>query len=942
MISLEENGKINIDKAIESLNKKNRLTEDGKFRKLRKKRVLKKDIFIQPSLPESIPDSIADLTDEELLIRNTLEREKEIRLSIESNTKKLIKKNEDIEQTLDKTEEWKRKTFIQGLRYKQKSEKLWGLWQFKEQIEFDKKCLFILFQENFNYLFDVVSKLKNIKDIVSIQNILENGIKESFVKLNFDLCHIELMEERKRVFMKKHVFPFIKDFKKASVSDVDNLDLDEVETFKIHHQSHLELHSLLVEQGFLVKKSICFSESFSLARNIRDSFSLLPNKIKYKLLNLNSKSKIKKIIEDLIIQILSNFDMDENSVDIKYEDFNFVDSPNSTSCLLVGAIQGAKVDPKINIVEWSNKYRILATEGAKLSGKYDMNYFPFLIEIAEHLSPQSPVQYVFVCKGVQLGFTELGNNMLFTYADLYPCPMLMVFPVKTLLKQHLDNKFWSGINVTPRLKEKIKPVKQGATNSSSSTFIKFGGGSIVASWSESKSTFASGSYRVCHLSDIDRFPDDVGGEGDTVALASKRLSSFGEDRKLFGESSPTKKGVSKIYYEAKNGDQNRYFMNCPECKGRVTFLKDSFTYDFDELTYELTSDVSFVCEHCGSLIPEYQKHEMMRVENGAKWQPMNPDFRNPLRKTYFIGAYYSPIYTWNEIFQELLDAEKDKELYGKTNKLKVWYNTIDGTLFDDEAEKEIETTVDQLLKRREEYQKIPDNVVLLSAGIDTQGDRFEVSVYGWVNDREKYLIAHYIIVGDPKDIATQKQLDKLLFSKFFECEDGGEMKIFCSAIDTGGNKTEHVYNYVLKRYKKYRLFAVKGGKSVDDPLVKDYSMVKTKRNKPLKLYVLGVNSAKDDWISDIEEQFNSRYLHFSFNIQSFFDGVTMDRDMSDRAFLQQFLEETKDENGRWKNELRRRNEALDCAIYANASVKCVKGLDLDMLSKLGKRAFYRK
>jgi len=68
----------------------------------------------------------------------------------------------------------------------------------------------------------------------------------------------------------------------------------------------------------------------------------------------------------------------------------------------------------------------------------------------------------------------------------------------------------------------------------------------------------------------------------------------------------------------------------------------------------------------------------------------------------------------------------------------------------------------------------------------------------------------------------------------------------------------------------------------------------------------------------------------------------MEHEMSDQAFLQQFLEETQDEEGRWKNEHRRRNEALDCAIYAKAAVKCVKGLELDKLAKAKKKAFFRK
>lgn len=603
---------------------------------------------------------------------------------------------------------------------------------------------------------------------------------------------------------------------------------------------------------------------------------------------------------------------------------------------------GLRPDPMINIVEWSNTYRYLSQKGASEHGKYDMSRMPFLIEIAKALSPDSLVQFVFVCKGIQLGFTELGNNMFFTYADLYPCPMLMVFPVKNLLLLHLDNKFWSGVKASPRLLEKIRPVKQGAVDSSSTSFIKFSGGSILGAWSESKSTFASGSYRVAHLSDVDRFLDDVGGEGDTVALTIKRLASFKSKRKLFVESSPTKKRSSKIYNEAMNGDQNYYNMHCPDCDEMVIFLEDGFTYNFDKETYELIDDVKFACSHCGSLIEEYQKFDMMKIENGAKWIPANPNYRNKVRKTYFIGGYYSPFLTWNEIFTEYLEALKEKDTLGRTHKLKVWYNTLDGTVYsDDKDDKEIPVELKELLERREDYSKVPKDVVLLSAGIDTQGNRWEVTILGWINSRERYVIGHYIVAGDPKDLKTQKELDRLLFDTFFPLEDGsGSMKIFCSAIDTGGNKTDHIYNYVRLRPRK-NLYAIKGGKSIDDPLVKTFSEVFTKRKKPVKLWVLGVNSGKDDVIEDLKEEFGTRYLHFPKNIRHFWGDETIDMDMSDEGYFQQLLEEKQNSDGRWINEHERPNEGIDCLVYADASTK-IRGVNIDKLAKINKKAYFKK
>lgn len=494
---------------------------------------------------------------------------------------------------------------------------------------------------------------------------------------------------------------------------------------------------------------------------------------------------------------------------------------------------GIKPDPKIDVAQWSNEYRFLARQGAAEYGKYDMERMPYLEDIALKLSPQHIAQEIFACKGVQLGLTELGNNVCFTYADLYPCPILAVFPTRDLTKKHLESKFWPGVSVTPKIAEKIEPRKQGAMESSSTTFAKFPGGYIAWVWSESKSSFASGSYRVVWFSDVDRFPDDVEGEGDSIALGSNRADSFGPMRKIFGESSPTKKRSSKIYAEAINGPQNRYFMKCPHCGGYVDFQKDFFVYE--EKDYQLIGDVKFSCKHNGCLIEEWQKFEMMKKKNGAQWMPTNLNWNNPLRETYFIGAYYSPFKTWNEIFQNYLSALADKKNKGKSHKLKVWTNTYDGTLFEDEEDalSSVDVEIEDMMNRREDYKLIPDNVVLLSAGIDTQGNRFEVAIIGWVNSREKYLISHYVITGDPASFETQRKLDQLLFRTFFDVEGGGKMKIFCSSIDTGGNKTNHIYEYVRKR-PKYSLYAIKGGKSLDDPIVKDTgSIVSTKKTKNL-------------------------------------------------------------------------------------------------------------
>lgn len=626
-------------------------------------------------------------------------------------------------------------------------------------------------------------------------------------------------------------------------------------------------------------------------------------------------------------------------------------SHNIAHKLIFGAFKrGIKPDPKMDLYEYSNTYRYLGSIGSVEHGKYDMNRIACLIEVADLLSPSNPTQEIYLCKGVQIGSTELANNALMMYSHLYHRPVMGMLPTQELTKRHAKKKFWSGINASPAMKDFFYPIKNGIANVSSTLNIKSPGGEIDWLWSESKSNYASGTYMFVLASDVDRYPDDVEGEGDPITLLLKRLTTAGRKKKFFAESSPTKKGKSKIYAEVLNGDQSRLHMHCPHCQEMMCFMKDGFTYEYDKEYYTLIGDVKYGCPNCGGLIEDWEKHEMMTPANGSKLIAMNQNFDNTLRKTIFMPSYYSPFVTWNELFIEYLTALGDVEKNGKHLKMKVWTNTIDASEYDDgSGAKEIDISLQDLLDKREDYIKIPDDVVMLSAGTDTQNNRFETTLLGWRNSREKYLLGQYVIGGDPKFKETQEVLDQLLFEQSFEREDGKKMKIFCSSIDTGGGRTDVVYEYCRERRDK-PLYAIKGGKSVDDPLVKGASVAKTKTNKELQLYVLGVNSGKDDVIADVVDM-DAKYLQFPFNVKRYAKGsVKVEKnevplDMSDEQYFNQLIVESLDENGRWINKQRLPNEAVDCLVYANAAYKIHRNvlkrkrvmiLDLDSLSERGK------
>jgi len=553
--------------------------------------------------------------------------------------------------------------------------------------------------------------------------------------------------------------------------------------------------------------------------------------------------------------------------------------------------------PKESISKWADKYRVLPSKGSAEPGRWRTSKTPYLKEIMDVLSPMDDTKEVVFMKATQIGGTEVGNNVIFYYMDYYPCPMLQILHTEDIAKTHMKDKLIPSIKAMDKLKDKVIWAKsnQGGTTR---TEIQFKGGSLKLGWAQTPSTFASMSRRVVICDDVDRWKDDVGNEGNPVALAKRRAAAF-RNKKIFINSSPTIKGDSLIEEEFNETDQRHYFVPCPECGEYVRFEKEHFVYDFDEARGELTSDVLFCCPKCGSLIDESKKMEMMQK---GKWIPLNP---KSSKKGYRLPAFYSPWFSWREAFSEYVKALK-KEKEGKFDFMKTWVNTIEARPYENKFEvSELQIKVEDLLKRKEPYPaEVPEKVKVLTAGVDTQDNRFEIEVVGWGEGLESWSIDYKIIYGDPADIKTQKELDEYLRS-VFKHESGNYMRIVAAAIDTGGHKTQAMYEFCKKRFLR-GIFAIKGSNKADAPITTKRFSIKNKGNVPL--FQIGVNAAKDEIYAALEvETPGPLYCHWP------------DKEIYDEEYFKQFLAE-KRVNGKWVKRGRARNEALDVRVYARAAL----------------------
>ena len=557
---------------------------------------------------------------------------------------------------------------------------------------------------------------------------------------------------------------------------------------------------------------------------------------------------------------------------------------------------GLMPDPDTTISGWADEHRVLSEVASAEPGRWRTERTPYLREIMDALSPSSPAERVVVMSGAQIGKTECGNNWVGYVIHRCPGPMLLVQPTVEVAKRVSKQRIAPMIAATPVLRERV--AESRSRDSGNTVQVKeFEGGLLIITGANSGAGLRSMPIRFLFMDEVDEYPGDVDGQGDPVALAEKRTATFSR-RKVLLTSTPTVKGLSRIEREFLGSDQRRYFLPCPLC-GHMDYLlwrgPEHHRIEWEEGTPE---SAHMVCGSCNETVEERYKTEMLAR---GEWRPTaNSDGRTV---GFHLSALYSPLgwKSWARCAAEFVEAKEDPF------RLKTWVNTVLGETWEERGDS---VAAGSLQARLERYPaEVPSGVGVLVAAVDVQGDRLEAVVKGYGAGEESWLIAFTQLQGDPATEAVWFDLDQFLGQKF-DHVSGQKMKVECTAVDSGGAHTEHVYRYARARFGK-RVFPIKGGSIAGRPLVERPSR-HNRYNVPL--YVLCVDTGKD--------------LVFSrLKIGSAGPGYVHLPDWVDDEYLAQLTAEKairKYVKGRgavreWIK-LRERNEALDLEVYALAAL----------------------
>jgi phage terminase large subunit GpA-like protein len=578
------------------------------------------------------------------------------------------------------------------------------------------------------------------------------------------------------------------------------------------------------------------------------------------------------------------------------------------------AVEVFQPTPKLTVSEWADANRLLPSTSAE-PGRFRTDRIPYLRRIQDALGDETIGAVVFA-KSAQVAGSTAGENFVGFLIDHSPCAILEVWPTEKKLNAWSLTRLDPMLQETPSLAKKFP--RSGRREAGNSLDKKlFPGGWLMAITAKSTSDLKSSSARVAIAEEVDEWEGDVGDQGDPLALLRVRLRTFW-NAKLFIVSTPTIEGHSRVWREIEDSTWGEFWVPCPHC-GEFQTLRwrdgdespdDAGDYrliwDKDEEGRVIRGSTKYVCVS-GCLIDE--RHKQQILERG-EWRE-----RHPGRPTvgFHINTIYSPLCRWDTIAEEFSKAVKNPQ------EMKTFVNTFLGLPYRERGES---INAHFLASREEQYpssgsgdgavELIPAGVGLLTAGVDVQGDRIELLVWGWGTGEERWLIAWEVLNGDPGQKEVWAELERRrLAQRPHEC--GATLAIAAMCVDAG-YQTDHVHAYCSPRFHQ-NVIAVVGRDGPGRKLLEAPDPKKYKRsNKKRPTHIVGSDSGKSAFFSALRiEKPGPGHVHFPTSVDPvFYDQITSERLV------------TEFRKGRalrvWKKIEGRANEGLDMTNYAGAAL----------------------
>ncbi|EFH6726107.1 phage terminase large subunit family protein [Escherichia coli] len=606
---------------------------------------------------------------------------------------------------------------------------------------------------------------------------------------------------------------------------------------------------------------------------------------------------------------------------------------NAAGAIATGLVS-LNIPVPLTTVQWADQHYYLPKESSYTPGQWET--LPFQVAIMNSMG-NDRIRAVNLIKSARVGYTKMLLGVEAYFIEHKSRNSLLFQPTDSAAEDFMKSHVEPTIRDVPVLLE-LAPWFGRKHRDNTLTLKRFSSG--VGFWclgGAAAKNYREKSVDVVCYDELSSFEPDVEKEGSPTLLGDKRIEGSVWPKSIRG-STPKIKGFCQIEKAANESAHfMRFYVPCPHC-GEAQYLK----FGDDATTFGLKWEkgkpetVYYLCEHNGCVIRQSELDQTdgrwicdntgMWTRDGLTFYSAGDEEIPPPRSiSYHIWTAYSPFTTWVQIVYDWLDALKDP------NGVKTFINTTLGEPYEEAVAEKL--SFELLLEKVCHYDaQVPLRVVYLTAGIDSQKNRYEIYVWGWAPGEEAFLIDKQIIMGRPEDEDTLKRVDAVIRKKYRHA-DGTEISISRVCWDTGGIDQDIVYQR-SRKHGTFFVLPIKGASVYGKPVI---TMPKKRNQRGVFLCEVGSDTVKE-----------MLYARFALPVVSasevapytfrFPDNPDIFSDVEAKQLVAEELVE-KVVNGRVKlqwDARKRRNEALDCLVYAYAALRISVQrwqLDLDALAR---------
>ncbi|MCA7566225.1 phage terminase large subunit family protein [Escherichia coli] len=596
--------------------------------------------------------------------------------------------------------------------------------------------------------------------------------------------------------------------------------------------------------------------------------------------------------------------------------------------------------------------------GAGNSVPWDPLVAPYVIEPMNCLASREYDAVIFVGPARTGKTIGLIDGWVIYNVICDPADMLIIQMTEEKAREHSKKRLARTFRVSPEVVSRLSPNKND-NNVYDRTFLA--GNYLKIGW-PSVNIMSSSDYKCVALTDYDRFPEDIDGEGDAFSLASKRTTTFMSSGMTLVESSPGRDvkdvkwrrtspheappttGILSLY---NRGDRRRWYWPCPHCGEYFQPCGDVVAGFRDIADPVLASEAAYIqCPSCSGRIMPEQKRELngrgVWLRDGESINADGSRYGDPRRSriaSFWMEGPAAAYQTLSQLVYKLLTAEQEYETTGSEETLKTVINTDWGLPYLPRAS--MEQRKSELLEQRAEPvppRSVPDGVNFLAATVDVQAGRhrrFVVQVTGYGSRGERWIVDRYNITQSLRCDNNGESLridpagypedwDVLLTDVFHKgwplaSDPSQQMRLMAMAVDSGGEDgvTDNAYKF-WRRCRRdglgKRIYLFKGDSIRRAKLITRTFPDNTGRTGrraqaagDVPLWLLQTDALKDRVNNALwRDSPGPGYVHFPDWLGSwFYDELTYEERSSD---------------GKWSKPGRGANEAFDLMVYAEALV----------------------